>query len=123
MKCGVDLVDIARFKRFLDKTPRQKLAQVFTEKEQKECSDKESSLHSLAARFAAKEACMKLFPKETAANEWDFQDIEVATDAFGAPFIERKGKIGQFMQRYAYREISLSITHADAYACAFAVVV
>lgn len=123
MKCGVDLVEIARFKRIIDYTSPQQLAEAFTEKELQECSDKESSLHSLAARFAAKEACMKLFPKETARNEWDFSDIEIATDAFGAPFIERKGKVEQFMQRYAYREISLSITHADAYACAFAVVI
>lgn len=123
MKCGVDLVEIARFKRFLAHTPKQQLSQIFTERELQECSDKESSLHSLAARFAAKEACMKLFPKETSMNEWDFQDIEVSTDSFGAPFIERKGKVEQFMQRYAYREISLSITHADASACAFAVVI
>ena len=40
---------------------------------------------SLAARFAAKEACLKLFPREAALGKLGQADFAVARDNYGAP--------------------------------------
>ena len=65
-RCGVDSVEIARVERLLQETPRADLSRIFSEEELRECGDGTDRAAHLAARFAAKEACLKLFPRETA---------------------------------------------------------
>ncbi len=55
---GVDAVPIARMRRALERSPRL-AARVFTEHEIETASSRGSRVASLAARFAAKEACRK----------------------------------------------------------------
>ena len=49
---GIDVVDIERFRQILDRTPLL-LEKLFTE------AERAKPIHSLAARFAAKEALAK----------------------------------------------------------------
>ena len=64
---GVDIVDIARFTRALERTP--KLGErLFTD------AERELPANSLAGRFAAKEALIKAFTPQTLvwASDWPF---------------------------------------------------
>src|ERR1035441_5678028 len=53
---GIDLVEIRRIQRAMDRYGRRFLGRVFTEEEQAYCLRKRNSAESFAARFAAKEA-------------------------------------------------------------------
>ncbi|MGH7424409.1 MAG: 4'-phosphopantetheinyl transferase superfamily protein, partial [Candidatus Methylomirabilales bacterium] len=65
-RCGIDSVQIARIERLLRETPQEDLLRIFSAEELRDAGDGVGRLASLAARFAAKEACLKLFPRETA---------------------------------------------------------
>ncbi len=83
-RCGIDLVPIARVRRLLTESPREDLLRVFSESELEGGADALEPAR-LAARFAAKEACLKLFPRETALGEIEPRDFEVVSDGYGAP--------------------------------------
>ena len=59
-------VEIARIERLLRETPAADLARLFSAQELADSGDGPGRAASLAARFAAKEACVKLFPREAA---------------------------------------------------------
>jgi len=65
-RCGIDTVEIARIERLLADTPAEDLPRIFSAEELRDAGDGPGRSASLAARFAAKEACLKLFPRETA---------------------------------------------------------
>jgi phosphopantetheinyl transferase (holo-ACP synthase) len=61
-RCGIDSVEVARIERLLAETPAEDLAKIFSDVELEESGAGPGRAASLAARFAAKEACVKLFP-------------------------------------------------------------
>ena len=65
-RCGIDSVEIARIERLLRETPAEDLIRYFSPQELADSGDGPGRAASLAARFAAKEACAKLFPRELA---------------------------------------------------------
>ena len=65
-RCGLDTIEIPRMEKILAVTPPEQLAKLFTATELADAGDGPRRVESLAARFAAKEACCKLFPRETA---------------------------------------------------------
>ena len=65
-RCGIDTVEIARIERLLAQTPAADLRKLFSAQELADSGDGPGRAASLAARFAAKEACVKLFPREVA---------------------------------------------------------
>ena len=91
IRCGVDIVEIERFERFLANADEDQLRTVFSEAEMEYCNAKATRTQSLAARFAVKEACLKLFPQELALKSIDFGDFEVEIDNWGAPSVSRPG--------------------------------
>src|SRR6185369_3665263 len=84
-RCGIDSVEVARIERLLAETPAEDLAKIFSDVELEESGAGPGRAASLAARFAAKEACLKLFPRETALGTIDAADFSVARDNYGAP--------------------------------------
>ena len=58
-RCGVDTVAIARIERLLADTPAAELGNFFSAQELLDAGDGPGRAASLAARFAAKEACSK----------------------------------------------------------------
>ena len=84
-RCGIDTVEIARIERLLRETPAADLARLFSAQELADSGDGPGRTASLAARFAAKEACLKLFPRETALGQVEAADFSVARDDYGAP--------------------------------------
>lgn len=61
-RCGIDTVEIGRVERLIRETPPESLLGVFSEEELRDSGQGADRAARLAARFAAKEACLKLFP-------------------------------------------------------------
>lgn len=119
-RCGIDNVEVARIERLLRETPADDLGKLWTTQELADAGDGPGRAASLAARFAAKEACLKLFPREAALNTITAMDFAVVRDNYGAPGIECTPQALAVLQRHRVGHIALSLTHDKASASAVA---
>ena len=120
---GVDAVDVARFRRLLDRRPRF-ATRCFTETEQSDANRSADAAQSLAARFAAKEAVMKALG--TGIGAFALTDVEVCrTPGTGAtrnaPFLVLHGTAAELAGAHGAGRFHLSLTHTDGVAIAFVV--
>jgi KDO2-lipid IV(A) lauroyltransferase len=118
--CGVDTVEIARIERLLAETPADELGAFFSAQELADAGDGPGRAASLAARFAAKEACVKLFPKEAALGALGPVDFSVARDGYGAPTVVLSDAAQRALGRHRFSGIDLSLTHDRSQATAMA---
>lgn len=108
---GVDVVDLARFERALDRTPR--LAErLFTAEE------RTLPLRSLASRFAAKEALLKALG-ETSGARW--HEMRVVSDSEGNPDFVVSGRVAEIAAARRITSLHLSLSHDAGVAIAFVV--
>lgn len=121
-RCGIDTVEISRMEKFLVATPPEQIAQLFSGTELADAGDGPRRIESLAARFAAKEACCKVFPKETALGSLQPQDFSVRRNNYGAPEIELSANARAVLDRYRIATLRISLTHTAANASAVATV-
>ena len=120
-RCGIDAVEIARIEKLLRDTPPEDLRNFFSAQELIDSGEGAGRAASLAARFAEKEACCKLFPRETALGAIEPRDFSVRRDGYGATAIEANAAARAAMDRNFIGEIRLSLTHTDTSASAVAV--
>lgn len=104
----------------LDETPADGLGKLFSPGELAESGDGAGRVASLAARYAAKEACVKLFPRELAAGRIEPADFSVARDGYGAPQIVANANARTIMDRARVAAIAVSLTHDRTSASAVA---
>lgn len=97
---GIDIVDVTRIGKALERHGERFLAKVFTPSEIAYARSKKRMEESLAGRFAAKEAFMK-----ARGERLDWKDIEVSSKG-GKPYITYKGN----------RYDGVSISHERSYA-------
>jgi KDO2-lipid IV(A) lauroyltransferase len=119
-RCGVDSVDVARIERLLAETPASDLPKLFSAQELADAGEGAGRAASLAARFAAKEACVKLFPREAALGTLGPADFSVRRDPYGAPAIELSEDAQVALGRNRLRSVSISLTHDRTQASAVA---
>ena len=100
---GIDLLEIERLERALDRRPRLAM-RLFTDDERAYAASRARPGQHLAARFCAKEAVAKALELEA----WSFRDIEV-TSAGGPPQVTLHGAV---QQRDAIRVVGRSF-HAQ----------
>jgi len=117
--CAVDTVEIARIARLLEAMPGE-LDKLFSQREIEDAGEGPGRAASLAARFAAKEACLKLFPRETALNIITAMDFSVVKDEYGAPHIAVSPAAEIVMGRHLIQTIKISLTHSETTATAVA---
>jgi len=120
-RCGIDTVEIARIERLLRETPAADLARLFSAQELTDSGNGPGRAASLAARFAAKEACLKLFPRETALGQIEAAQFSVVRDNYGAPNLVCGPAAAALLARYRIKAISISLSHDRANASAVAV--
>jgi holo-[acyl-carrier protein] synthase len=108
---GIDLVEIDRFERSLERTPGLR-DRLFTARE------RELPGASLAARFAAKEAVAKALG---APAGLDWHDAEVVTDPTGRPALEVSGSVAAAAARMGVGSWHLSLSHDGGAAIALVV--
>jgi len=119
-RCGIDSVEIARIERLLAETPADGLRKFWSAQELADAGDGPGRAASLAARFAAKEACAKLFPRETARGQLLPEDFSVVSDNYGAPQAVAAPNAAAAMGRHRISRIALSLTHDRTSASAVA---
>jgi len=115
---GTDLVEVDRIRQaaeghggFLDR--------VFTEQEQKDCRAGGHLWQSLAGRFAAKEAFLKVCGQGIFAL--DLRDIEVVRLSSGAPGYRLHNRAEELARELGIGRVHLSISHEKNLAMAMAV--
>ena len=106
--------------RWLRDTPPEDLRKLFSAQELQDSEPGPRRSASLAARFAAKEACLKLFPRETALGTLEPGDFSVVRDSYGAPQAVCSPAASDVLARYRIEAISLSLTHDRSSAAAVA---
>lgn len=108
---GVDVVDVARLSRALDRTP-DLAERVFADAER---SYADGSAQRLAARFAAKEAAAKALG---APEQVRWRDIEVVVGAGGRPALVVSGRTAEVAAAAGVRSWHVSLTHDGGVAVA-----
>jgi len=108
---GVDLVDIARFERSIERTPRL-IERLFAP------SERTLPAHSLAARYAAKEALIKALGGSDGVR---WTDIEVTREASGRPLFALTGTTAEAVAERGITMVHLSLSHDAGLATAYVV--
>lgn len=108
---GVDVVDLARFERALRRAPRLR-ERLFT------AAERGLPTHSLAARFAAKEALIKALGG-SAGIRW--HDMEIVSDDERKPRFVLRNALEQQVRERGIAHIHVSMSHDAGVATAFAV--
>lgn len=119
--CGIDLVEISRIERVLDRFGWRFLDRVFTPAEKEYCLAKKRPAESLAARFAAKEAVAKTLG--LGLGQFCWQDIEIMRPNGGRPQVRLKGAAWDEAEVLGVGQILVSISHTHQYAVAQAVAI
>jgi holo-[acyl-carrier protein] synthase len=110
---GIDLLDIERLERALERRPR--LAQrLFTDAERAYAAERGRPGQHLAARFCAKEAVAKALGMEA----WSFREVEVTGG--GAPEVRLSGAVAERAAALGV-SVSVSLTHTQREAAAIAI--
>jgi len=117
---GLDAVEITRIEELLRDESPEALEQLFTRRELEDAGDGPGRAASLAGRFAAKEACCKLFPRETALGLIWPADFGIARDNYGAPIVEPSSEARVVLDRHFIANLKVSLTHSSTIASAVA---
>lgn len=115
---GVDLCDVARFGRVVDRWGDRLLARLFTEGERRVGFGR-AGMERLAARFAAKEAARKALGAHAAGG---FREVEVVSDeATGAQSLAMHGLALRRAEELSVQRSHVSLTHQGGFAVAVVV--
>ncbi len=115
---GVDVVEVARIRRAVDRWGEAFLRRVYTPTELRQAAGR-AGLERLAARFAAKEAVMKALGAGWGGMR--FQDVEIVRGASGSPRAQLYGAAARRAEQAGVVAVHVSVTHARTYAAAVAV--
>lgn len=119
---GVDIVEVQRIRGAVDRWGDTFLNKIFTARELNYAQEKKIPHQHLAARFAAKEAIAKAFGDGRAAYiTW--QNVEVANDTEGKPYVILRGKAEEERKERGIVEVLLSMSHTKEYAVANALLI
>lgn len=108
---GVDVVDLARFTLAIERTPRLR-ERLFTE------AERGLPVHSLAARFAAKEALIKALGGSEGVR---WHDMEIVPDDERNPGFVLHNVIEQEVRERGIAHIHVTMTHDAGVATAFVI--
>ncbi len=114
---GIDLVEIRRIKRAIDRYGIRFLNRVYTAAEQAYCLRKRNSAESFAARFAAKEAGAKALGTGISYGV-NWLEFEVIREPSGRPSLKFHGRAAEIAVRMGFSSVALSLTHTAELASA-----
>ncbi len=115
---GVDLVSIERIGKVYKKYPERFLIRIFSDEELASFKEHGSSLASLAARFAAKEAVLKAIG--CGIGPAALKDVEIITSPGKQPQVKLLAEALNLAGQRGINAFSLSMTHEPPFACAIA---
>jgi len=118
VRVGVDLIEIGRVRRTLERYPSFKL-RCFTEAEIAYCDSRPDPPQHYAARFAGKEAVGKALGFGV-ATRFAWRDVEIRGRP--KPGVHLSGRVREWAAKVGAGGIDLSMTHSRELAAAIAVV-
>lgn len=107
IEVGVDVIEIERVRRVLDRHGERFLRRIFTERERERYGHRPAEL---AARFAAKEATMKALGTGIRGVRW--RDIETLSNRRGKPILVLHETAARRAQLLGLVHWSISLTHS-----------
>ncbi|KAL9109967.1 MAG: hypothetical protein Q9227_005490 [Pyrenula ochraceoflavens] len=116
-KVGVDVEDV----RAINVENETFLTRNFTGAEQAYCKKAPSPRASFAGRWSAKEAVFKSLGVCSKGAGAPLYDIEIVSDANGAPSVSLHGEAAAAAKEAGVKEVKVSISHSDTQAVAVAV--
>jgi holo-[acyl-carrier protein] synthase len=117
-RIGVDLIEIDRIRRALERYPRFR-ERCFTEAERAYCDARPNPAESYAGRFAGKEAVGKALGIGV-ARAFAWKDIEIVGRP--KPAVRLSGRVQAWAARVEAGAVDLSMSHSRELANAVAVV-
>ncbi len=117
---GVDLVEVARMEKILQRWQDRFLHRVFSGEEISYCRRKAVPALHFAARFAAKEAALKALGIGLGMG-LALQDIATVRDAAGTPSLSFAAPGRRMLAQAGISRTHLSLTHTKDYAVALVI--
>ena len=121
LSTGVDIIELDRIHRALERYGDRFLARLYTPEEIARYGKR---LPELAARFAAKEAVSKALGvgiNHMSVHGIGWREVEVLPDPLGKPVLNLTGRARQLAQEQGLRQWAISLSHGRDYAVAFVV--
>ena len=117
---GIDTIELERIGRVFGEYNERFLNRIYAPEERAYALEYKDPVPRLAARFAAKEACMKAL-----GTGWNrgvrWKDIVVVNNRMGKPEMKLAGRAKEFFDKLSADHIHLSITHSREYATAIVI--
>lgn len=114
---GIDIVDLAEFKKLLDEPTADLAHRCFTPRELTWAEGSQRRTERLAARFAAKEAVLKAL-----GTGWvtgiSWKDIEVSNAPNGTPTVAVYREVERISKEKGIATFLVSLTHSSTHAMA-----
>jgi holo-[acyl-carrier protein] synthase len=120
LRVGIDLVSIDAVRESISEHGEHYLTRVYSEREVKDCTTPAGlDPERLAARFAAKEAALKVLRPGDVGIPWF--TIEVLRNPGGWSELELSGAAAKLAAEAGIDELALSVTHERGFASAVVV--
>ena len=117
---GVDLVEIERFRKVIERLKDRFILRVFTPGEHQFCKEHRDPVPHYAVRFAAKEAVFKALGTGWAKGV-TWLDVEVRRERLDAPAVVLSGEAQRLSTAKGASLVHLSLSHSEHFAIALAV--
>ena len=111
---GIDVVDVARVARMLERNGERALRRLLTDEERDYCLSKAVPARHIAVRLAAKEAAFKAFHSAGARGMVGWLEIEVKRHPHGEPALALMGRARAFADELHVGRALVSLSHSDA---------
>jgi holo-[acyl-carrier protein] synthase len=121
LSVGVDLVELARVRRIVERYGERFLTRIYTPAELVRYRDR---LPELAARFAAKEAVSKALGvglSHMSPKGIGWLEVEVLPDPLGKPLVFLSGRARSLAREQGLSTWAISLSHGQEHAIAFVV--
>ena len=109
---GIDIIDIRRIRRTIDKFGYKFKKRCFSIGEIKKSESRAKSIESYAKRYAAKEACAKALGTGLAKGVF-WKDIEIYNNIDGKPYIKLHNKALQMFKSLSKYECNIEVSLTD----------
>lgn len=121
LSVGVDIIELDRIRRAVERHGQRFLARIYTPQE---IALYRHRLPELAARFAAKEAVSKALGvglNHISTHGIGWQEVEVLPDPLGKPVVYLSGRARELAEVQGLAEWAISLSHGREHAIAFVV--
>ena len=116
---GIDIIEIERIRKSIEKFEDIFLNKIYTESELKYCLSKKNKYQHLAARFAAKEAIAKALSTGWSKG-FRWKDVEIFNEKSGMPNVTLKGNLKDFLGDG--KSLKITMSHSEHYVTCFAII-